>query len=133
MKRILTTYIPAILGITLFACTKHHDDIEENIPVAFINFFSPTQGAVLQRGDSVNVKGIAISTETIHGYDIYIREVADTASLYVKHVHHHNDTLMIDHKWEGSPDKPMNLEAEITLYLDHDGHIKKEKQRFRIQ
>jgi hypothetical protein len=131
----IRNHISGILAIPFFglmACSKHHGDLEENLPVAVISFFSPTQGAIFKNGDSVHIKAQAYSTQTIHGYDIVIRELGDTAKIYFRNVHDHKDTLMIDQKWASATGGRLNLEAEIKLYLDHDGHTKKSSVAFRV-
>jgi hypothetical protein len=73
-----------------------------------------------------------VSSATIHGYDIVIRKTGDTGKLYFKRVHDHNDTLHISTKWK--PDVTnTDLQAEVILYLDHDGHTGNKKVTFRIQ
>ncbi len=123
----------AISVLGLVACTKHHGDIGEYIPEAVIKFLSPTPGAVLNAGDSINIMAVAISTETIHGYDLAIRKTGDTTKAYFNHTHDHNDTILIDQKWGSLVTNPANLEAEITLYLDHEGHTKKARVAFSVE
>ena len=123
----------AISSIVFLSCTKHKDDIEENIPVSTISFSSPTASSVYQSGDSVLIKATAISTATVHGYDIIIRKASDTTKIFFQHVHDHNDTLYIDKKWKNTMTAPANMEAQVILYLDHDGHTGSKKVSFRVQ
>jgi hypothetical protein len=119
-----------------FACMKHHADDSENhepIPVATIAFTSPSPGAVYTNGAEVTVKARAISTADIHGFDLAIRKAGDSSSLYFIHIHDHNDTININEKWTSQVPVPSNLEVEITAYLDHQLHTKKEKVGFRVQ
>ncbi|MDB5208278.1 MAG: hypothetical protein JWR72_3353 [Flavisolibacter sp.] len=120
--------------ITLIAlsCTKHANDLEETMPRATIQILSPLAGAVYNSGDSVNIKAVAISTASIHGYDLIIRRANDTAQLYFNHVHEHNDTLQIDTRWKAAISN-VSLEAEIVLYLDHDGHTGMKKTNFKVK
>ena len=68
-----------------------------------------------------------------NGYDIIIRKLNDTTKLYFKNVHDHNDTLSINQKWKNTITTQTNMEAEIVLYLDHDGHTGSKKAFFKIQ
>jgi hypothetical protein len=138
MIRFRYTFLTLAFVTSLFACTKHNGDEEktpEHIPVASIMFSSPTAGAVFANGDSITIKATAISTENVHGYDLAIRKAEDTtAQYYFTHIHDHNDTLNINEKLKLLvPSVPANLEAQITLVLDHDGHTKREKVAFRVQ
>jgi hypothetical protein len=138
MIRFRHTLLTLVFVTSFFACTKHNGDEEltpEHVPLASILFSSPTAGATFANGDSVTIKATAASTENIHGYDLVIRRADDTTvRYYVNHIHDHNDTLNINEKWKITvPSTPVNLEAEITLVLDHDGHTKKGKAAFRVQ
>jgi hypothetical protein len=111
------------------------DDTEkhEPIPVATITISSPSAGAVYTNGSEVTVKARAISTADIHGFDLAIRKAGDTANIYFVHIHDHNDTININEKWTSQLPAPSNMEVEITAYLDHQLHTKKEKVSFRVQ
>lgn len=130
-----TTYLVASLLslIALTACTKHKGDTAAGaIPVATLVFSSPTAGGSYTLGDSVLISGSAISTGLMHGYDIAVHKAGDTATKYFfVHIHDHNDTLLISQKWKNTVPNGANLEAEVTLYLDHDGHTKSGKVGFR--
>jgi hypothetical protein len=134
MKIIYSLLLLFTISSTVFlSCSKHKGDIEENIPVATINFASPTASSVYQKGDSVLIKATAISTATVHGYDIVIRKTNDTTKVFFEHVHDHNDTLIIDKKWKSNLPSATNMEAQVILYLDHEGHTGSKKVSFRIQ
>ena len=128
-----TSLVILSLTVTLVSCTKHKDDIAENIPVGSINFQSPTNSSTYNTGDSIPIKATAISTASIHGYDIIIRKTNDTTKIFFQHVHDHNDTLYINKKWKSSVLSPANMEAQVILYLDHDGNTFSKKAAFKIQ
>jgi hypothetical protein len=133
--------IPIIAGLSLLfsSCSKNESadpDESEPLPVATLQISSPVQDAVYNNGDSVSIKATAISTASIHGYDLAIRDTKDTTkSLYFIHIHDHNDTININEKWKSAvaTTLPANLQAEITLYIDHEGHTQKTKVGFRVQ
>jgi len=123
----------SVFTFVLISCAKHKDDIEEHIPAHTISFSSPQSITPYQFGDSVAIKATAISSETIHGYDLIIRKSNDTTKIFFQHVHDHNDTLLINKKWKNSVTGPANMEAQIILYLDHDGHTGSKKAAFKVQ
>jgi hypothetical protein len=137
MRRVYYIVLIVLLLGILFSCTKRNGEEEgklEKVPVATITFFSPAAGAVFTNGDSVNVRATAVSTAEIHGYDLSIRKAADpSGSYYFTHIHDHNDTVQINEKWKSLVIAPADLQAEITIYLDHEGHTKKERVVFRIE
>lgn len=130
MKNIISLLFFSLVLLT--ACTKHKDDVENTAPAAEILFASPTQGAFYNSGDSVHIKGAASYTSTIHGYDLLIRKANDTATLYFKHFHEHKASLAIDTKWKAELSHA-NLQAELVLYLDHEGHTDSRKVGFSIR
>ena len=119
--------------LVLNACSKHKGDVEENIPVATIQFHNPTSNGVYHIGDSIAIEATAISSETIHGYDVSVRKAGDTTRYFFEHVHDHNDTLSISSKWKAELESAATLETEITLVLDHEGHTKTQKVTFQVQ
>lgn len=118
-----------------FACTKHAYDVEAAATTngATIVFSAPTANAVYQTGDSISIQAIAIAPQTIHGYDVSIKQANDTTVYFFQHVHDHNDTLLINHKWKSNLPGAMALEAKIVLTLDHDGHTATKSVAFNVR
>ena len=131
MKKILFISL-TIISAAMAACSKHRGDIEDTTPRATIQFMNPTDGAVYNANDSVSIRAFAVSTATIHGYDIIIRKADDTTKLYFAHIHDHNDTIQVSKQWKPTVNNT-SLQAELVLYLDHDGHTGHKKVNFRIQ
>lgn len=138
MNRFVTIPIIAGLGLLYSSCSRNDSadaDESEPLPVATIQFSTPAQNAVYNNGDSVAIKATVISTASIHGYDLAIRDTRDTTkSLYFIHIHDHNDTVIVNEKWKSAAEPlPASLLAEVTIYLDHDGHTQKGKVDFKVQ
>ena len=131
MKQILSFII--ITGLFFTACTNQKDDVEDTSPRALIQFESPTQGGFYQSGDSVTIKGTASYTSTLHGYDLIIRKATDTTKLYFQHFHDHKTTVQLNAKWKAENISNTNLQAEVVLYLDHEGHTDSKKVGFSIR
>ena len=127
-----TIVLAFIIMISMAACTKHANDIEDTSPKSTIQISQPTAGAIFNSSDSISIQAAAVSTATIHGYDIIIRKADDTTKLYFKHIHDHNATLDINHKWKPEISNTA-LQMELVLYLDHDGHTGNKKVNFRVQ
>ena len=126
--------ISAFCITTLWACTKHQGDIEEQVPTATLTFASPTNGAVYQHGDSVLIQGLAIATEVMHGYKVSIKNAADTSVVYyAEHIHDHNDTLQINQAWKNTLTTAATLQVEVVLTLDHEGHTSRKAVNFKTQ
>jgi len=112
-----------ISATTFFACTKHDGDVEEPIPTATLTFSNPTAGAAYHTGDSVLIQGLAAASAEMHGYEVSVKNAADTSVVYFsQEVHEHSDTLLINQGWKDTLTTATNLQVEVTLILDHDGH-----------
>ena len=126
----------AVVPVVMIGCmhSKIQPADDDIIPVATINVFSPIEGSVLSINDSVSIKAQAVSNAPLHGYDLIIKQANDTTTYLFTHFHdHEGDTINIDQKWKGALQAPVNLEAVITVYLDHELHTKSEKLHFRIE
>jgi hypothetical protein len=130
MKKIISSLFLTALFST--ACTKHPHDQEEGSPKADIQFESPVAGAIYNSGDSILIKGRASYAAPIHGYDLIIRKAGDTTKLFFKHIHEHKAQLAINAKWKAAVSNS-NLQAEVVLYLDHEGHTHSKKVGFGMR
>jgi hypothetical protein len=125
-----------VVPVVMMGCmhSKIQPADDDIIPVVTISVFSPTEGSVLSINDSVSIKAQAISNAPLHGYDLIIKQANDTTTYLFTHLHdHEGDTINIDQKWKGSLQGPANLEAVLTVYLDHELHTKSGKVQFRIE
>jgi len=131
--KLLSIILLTVSSYFLFACNKHRGDYEETLPSASITFASPTEGYIYNHGDSVIIQATAISTETIHGCDLIIKNAVDTTVYFKTHVHDHNTNLIVRQAWKSTVSESTNLEAVITLVLDHEGHTLTKKTGFKIR
>jgi len=132
MKKLFVITTTIIISNLILSCTKHKGDFKENVPVASMTVMSPSTGAIVNLNEVVEINAQAISTATIHGYDISITSPGDTTNYFSKHVHDHNDTLNIHETWTNTL-VSKNLLLNITLTLDHDGHTFTRKVEFRAK
>lgn len=132
MKSVLS-FITITSLVLLTACTKHSGDMEAPPAAVKFTFASPTENGVYNTNDSISIQGTAIALTTLHGYDLIIKNAADTTLYFSKHVHDHNDTLVINEKWKGTFTKSVTLEAQVTFAIDHDGNKFSKKVAFKVQ
>lgn len=130
MRKTLTIICMAAAAIS---CTKHKGDIDDHQPLASITFMDPSVNRTFRAGDSVNIKALAISSATIHGYDLIIKKQTDTTTCFFLHVHEHNDTININKTWVNTMGGSHKMDVFIKLYLDHDGHVLTAKAPFTIE
>jgi len=113
----------SFIGVALAACNKHAGDVDEPIPTATITITNPTDGAVYKNGDSIRIQGLAIASANMHGYEVSIKNAADTSVVYFsQHIHDHNDTLQINQAWQDTLTTATKLQVQVLVVLDHDGH-----------
>jgi hypothetical protein len=130
MKKVISILL---LTALIASCTKHKGDIEDAAPVASLMFLNPSINKTYRSGDSVNINALAISSASIHGYDLIIKKQNDTTTCYFLHVHEHNDTININKSWVNNMSGAHKMDAFIKLYLDHDGHVLTGKASFTIE
>ena len=119
--------------VLIISCKKHTAEEKHHIPVATIIIHSPVAGAVYHLGDSVSVQALAVSSDNLHGYDVFITKANDTTTYFFQHIHEHNDSATIDVKWKAAIASPAELEAHVTVYLDHALNTEKKKVGFKVQ
>ena len=98
-----------------------------------VTIASPDINTVYSLHDSILVKGTAISAHTLHGYNVVIKSATDTTVYFSQHVHDHNDTLVLNHKWKGAFTKGEDLEAQVSFVLDHNGNTFTKTVPFKVR
>jgi hypothetical protein len=121
------------IATVFYSCEKHPGDIVSDLPNASLVIYSPGVNAEVSNGDSIRISAKAISDQTIHGYDLVVKKLHTADTLYYKHIHDHNDTLLINVAWKDTITVPLLTEAVITLVLDHDNNTLIKKVPFKIQ
>jgi hypothetical protein len=121
------------IATVLYSCEKHPGDILSDLPNASLVIYSPWANSEVSSGDSIRISAKAISDQTIHGYDLIVKKLNTDDTLYYKHIHDHNDTLLINVAWKDTIPLPVLTEAVITLVLDHDNNTLIKKVPFKIQ
>ena len=124
-----------ILLLVIAGCScKHEPQVTRcEVPTASVTFLSPAPGATCTQGEKIAIGATAVSTAPIHGYDLSIHGAADKTVYYFNHIHGHNDTLTIREAWTNILASATDLEAEITLYLNHEGNLHKAKTKFKTE
>ena len=131
-KQLLYINLAMVLLVVLPSCFKH-EVAEDEIPTATITFSSPAADAVFRKSDTVTVQATVTSTAPLHGYELAIRNVNNGATLYFNHVHNHFDSILVNEKWKSTLTTAAALEAEITVYVDHELHKQTKKVNFSVQ
>ena len=87
---------------------------------ATITFSSPVEHTSYDQGDTVQVAGMAIAEEDLHGYDLYILNKTSGDTVFSFKEHAHSDTLDIMHQWIVDVVEQSDMELGIVVTLDHD-------------
>lgn len=124
------------LGLTigLSACTNKAEDPkpepDKHLNTAEITFITPTENATYTHGDTVKLNITAVGEQTLHGWQINIRNKADNTILFTKDAHAHAAILNIAEYWINDVHTHCNVEAEVIVGLDHDGNKASKKINF---
>ena len=128
----------SLIALISVAC-KHEPFDEDNdqgsqeIPASTLTITNPPPNTVFGISETVNIRARAVSTADIHGYDLVIRQAGVTTPVLFEHIHDHNDTVLIDYNWKVTTPAGSSLDAEVTIYLDHQGNTKSARVPFRVQ
>src|SRR5690349_10267786 len=102
IKILNTNTLMIVFCSVMVACTKHKNDLVDTRPIAAINFSAPTAGAIFGKSEEISIQGRAIAANTIHGYDLVIKNANDATVYFSTQVHDHNDTIIINQKWKST-------------------------------
>ena len=122
-----------IAAFIVAGCVKHSQEEEAPVLTASIAFLKPTSGDIFHKGDSINIQAFVTAAQELHGFDLLIRKAGDASSYFFTHIHDHGDTIRVNQSWLDTLSSPANLEAELTIYLDHELHTQKATIGFKSQ
>lgn len=119
--------LAATATLFLTSCGKDDDDDVVN-PVDEITITAPTDGAIVNAGQSVAITGTITGKHEIHGYSLFVRQKTDGKVLFTKDVHDHSSNIAINETWAiDTVAKHKELELEVRATLDHDGNTMSKK------
>lgn len=123
-----------LIGAVLIgmSCSKHGSDQDTGETTATIQFISPAPSAVFHNSDSVIIDAQIQGSAVLHGYEVWLRRVGDTTSYLHALVHDHSQNIHARHAWKDTLSTIANMEATITVILDHDGHTKTQSTVFTV-
>ncbi|KAA9345834.1 DUF4625 domain-containing protein [Adhaeribacter soli] len=121
----LKTAFAASLLIFSAAITSCKDDDDTTIKPTTndITLTTPADGAVVNAGQTVTITGNITGEKELHGYNVIIRQKADSKVLFTKENHAHSTSIAINESWAvDTVAKYKELEMEIIATLDHSGN-----------
>ncbi|RYD80768.1 MAG: hypothetical protein EOP53_07565 [Sphingobacteriales bacterium] len=131
-----------LLLLAFAACTKEkivevekEKIVEVDKPAAAnISITSPKPGDVFAHGDTVHIKALLTGVNTLHGYEISIRNTDDEdAVVYLKSVHDHNKVINVDTYWINTESDSGSRSVNIVTAIDHDGNSLGKKVAFKVK
>jgi len=129
----------AIAGMGFFASCTKEKIVTKEVPVekpaaANISITSPASTDVFSHGDTVHIKGLLTGVNTLHGYEVSIRnsDMHDEV-LFLASVHNHNTVINIDTFWVNNLTTATNLSANVVATLDHEGNSIGKKVSFSVK
>jgi len=127
---------PLLLGIMyltgICSCSKHTNN-EQHAPVtATIQFLSPAQGQQFAADETILISAHIQGSDLLHGYTVSIYKAGDTTTYFHEEVHDHQASIHTMHTWKDTIAEPAQLEAVITVTLDHEGNKESKKVGFSV-
>ena len=106
------------LGLT-GSCKK--DDSTAPEPTISIEIQSPTEGAVVEHGETLHISAEVSSPVELHGYEWKIRDKDNGMEIGGGEGHVHNKDFTISAEFTGNVTKVTNAELEIAVIVSHEG------------
>lgn len=129
--QIKSAFSAFFLMLALVTVSCEEEDEVEPVNTATISISSPTEGAMVMANDSATIAGTITGEQTLHGYTLYVRRKSDNAELFKKEIHDHNTNITFNQKWGVGPvTTHTELELEVVVTLDHEGHTTNKKVNF---
>ncbi len=122
-----------VATIGLVSSCKKKDDNPSPTPTDnfSISITSPTDMQTFVNGSTVNIKASISNSAGMHGYELtIINKSNNNEEVFKKEVHDHGTSYTIDENWVNNVTKHSDMEAEITVYVDHEGNTKTQHVHF---
>lgn len=130
-KSLFITILTLAFISSLFISCKREQPVEEEKPnSATITITSPADSSTYNHGDTVLITGSVVGLYELHGYELTIRNTADSTVLYSKDEHVHGTSFNFNEFWVNNVTDHSNLELEVTAVLDHEGNTATKKVHF---
>lgn len=121
IRSVFATFL--LIFTAAFSSCNNDDDVHVEPATAEITLTAPTDGAILNAGQSVAITGTITSSKEVHGYKIFVRQKSDSKVLFTKDIHDHNTSITFNETWAvDTVAKYKELELEVQATLDDDSN-----------
>ncbi len=117
--KLFSCFILILFSMALFSCKNDHHHHAKD---ATITIISPTEGQVINQGDTVHINAVIVGEEILHGYEVYLRKKSDNSEIYSVDNHLHQQTIEVHEHWVNNVDSHTEMVLEISVSLDHGGN-----------
>lgn len=115
-----------LAAFTLYAgCKKTEETTPE--PTVTFSVLSPTEGAAIAHGDTLQISATVSSDVELHGYEWKLRSKTDNTELASGESHTHSEQQTVTGTYVNSVSSTTQAELEITVVIDHEGTEKQHK------
>lgn len=108
------------------------DEHEHGGDVA-IHIASPTDGATVAAGESVTIAAHVEAEDTLHGWTVNVRNVADDSVLATFADDVHDAMFEISEDWTADVDPGTEVEIEFVVEIDHEGNTASESVSITVE
>ncbi|MBL0912853.1 MAG: hypothetical protein IBJ09_10820 [Bacteroidia bacterium] len=130
MKKNLFILMMIATSVGFWASCK---DKEDEKVTADIMFEEPTEGASFAQGDTVMVHAMVTGSAALHGWELEIRKKDDQTVVYSTDAHDHAATYHIHGEWVNNVSSATQMEAVVTVTVNHDGETAVKSMNFSCQ
>jgi hypothetical protein len=124
----INTILIAVLftasAVSISSCKRKDDNPTPSTPTSTVTFSisSPTEGATFHLGDTVWIKGTAVSINQLHGYALTLTNKTTNAVVLNADDHVHGTTVTLDTFWVNNVADHSDMRLQIDAEIDHEGN-----------
>jgi len=127
----LMWFTAIILALTLYGCAQKKEDVAPDSSQVKITIQSPAEGQTFRTGDTVFLKALVNYVSEMHGYELTLRNAADSTVLYENDQHVHTDNFNIADYWIDTLSGPADIRLTLSAEIDHEGHSASKDVNFK--
>jgi len=107
----------------VFVFTSHSacQGEENQEPRVTVTYTSPEHDQVFNTGNEIKYSAEIQSDISIHGYELFEKNVTTGDSVLLLNKHTHGEKVQIYHSWTTLHSSPANIELVLKVLINHEG------------
>jgi len=111
-----------LISVFIIGCAKDEDDGHTHQNEVTFSIQNPVEGQEFANGDTIFMKGTVTAEESLHGYELVIKDLSNGSTLFTDRDHVHGNTLTLNKFFINKVVSPRQLAITFKVAIDHDGN-----------